>query len=171
MAVRGRVLGAEGYKSRLVEAKMIIERADEELARAVFRSAHMDLGLASPGASAVLHALLVRAGSTVSRQQLGTVLSLSPSTVSSYICQLRLELQRLHLLESLETVHNMGYRIRQAAASRIVQRLRLNEIESSRFGNYKHINEKASGISVVERSFPQVILVQRDLYTGNENRV
>jgi DNA-binding winged helix-turn-helix (wHTH) protein len=150
---------------------MIVERADEELARAVFRSAHMDLGLASPGATAVLHALLVRAGSTVSRQLLGTILSLSPSTVSSYICQLRFELQRLRLLETLETVHNMGYRIKQSAAIRIVQRLRLNEIESSRFGNDKNINEKAAGISVVERSFPQVILVKRDLDTRSENRV
>lgn len=150
---------------------MIVERADEELARAEFRSAHMDLGLASPGASAVLHALLVRAGSTVSRQQLGTVLSLSPSTVSSYICQLRLELQRLHLLEALETVHNQGYRIKQSAAGQIVQRLHLNEVESSRFRNGKYINEKGIRMSVVERSLPQVRLMRQSIETGNDNLI
>jgi DNA-binding winged helix-turn-helix (wHTH) protein len=132
------------------------ERSDEAAARAMFLTVHMDLGLTSPGASAVLHALLVRAGSAVSRVQLGDILSLSPSTISSYVCQLRLELQRLHLSAALETVRNQGYRIKQSAATQIVQRLHLNEIQSSNYHSLKRRGLEENDRSILERCLPDV---------------
>lgn len=136
---------------------MAAEELDEKEARSAFRSAHMNIGLASPGASIVLHALLVRAGSTVDREQLGVLLSLSQSTVSSYICQLRLELQRLQLPEALETIYRQGYRIKQSAASEIVQKLHLNEVEFSRLDNTSLKNSDVKIISVIARSLPKNI--------------
>lgn len=101
----------------------IMGAIDEAGDRAAFVADRFEMGLAIPGAAAILHALLVRSGSTVSRSDLAAAVGFSPKSITSYVSLLRLELDRYELGECLETVRGRGYRISTRGAAEITARL------------------------------------------------
>lgn len=99
---------------------------NEAGSRAAFVADRYDMGLAIPGAAAILHALLVRSGSIVSRSDLAAAVGFSPKSITTYVSLLRLELDRYELGECLETIRGRGYRITAQGASEIAARLALD---------------------------------------------
>jgi hypothetical protein len=99
---------------------------DEARDRAAFVADRFGMGLVIPGAAAILHALLVRTGWTVSRSELAAAVGFSPKSITSYVSFLRLELDRYDLCDCLETVRGRGYRISTRGAAEIAARLALD---------------------------------------------
>lgn len=104
----------------MVRSMTVVNEAGD---RAAFVADRYEMGLAIPGAAAILHALLVRSGSTVSRSDLAAAVGFSPKSITSYVSLLRLELDRYDLGECLETVRGRGYRISTRGAAEIAARL------------------------------------------------
>lgn len=104
---------------------------DEARDRAAFVADRFEMGLAIPGAAAILHALLVRQGMAVAKPDLAAAVGFSPKSITSYVSLLRLELDRYDLGDCLETVRGRGYRISTRGAAEIMARLAV-DVEAMR---------------------------------------